>query len=127
MSPLEDVRIQMEAELRAAVGKAVPDAAEKHWLAELGADMAAQRIRQFTATTPEERARIQENLEVLAARWSVRLGEKELLANQTAEKVTKIALGVVMNFALPALGPAGGIAKIVIEQTMKRMGQSEGA
>lgn len=127
MNPLEDVRVQMESELRAAVGKAVPDAVEKQWLAELASDMAEQRIRQVTATTVQERARAEENLEVLLARWQVRLGEKELLGSQTAEKVTKIALGAVMNFVLPALGPAGGIAKIVIEQTINRMGQSEGA
>ena len=127
MSPFEDARVQMESELRTAVGKVLPDAVEKQWLAELASDMAAQRIRQGTATTPEERGRVEENLAILTARWNVRLGEKELLGSQTAEKVTKIALGVVMNFALPALGPAGGIAKVVIEQTMKRMGQSGGA
>ncbi len=120
MSELNDARLQIELELRNALGKAIPDVAEKRWLSELAADLAAEKIHYAAAATDEERARITENLEVLGATWKLRLAEKELIASQTANQVVRIALRTAVNL-LPVLGPAGGVAKLVAEQMLNRL------
>jgi hypothetical protein len=122
MSAIDDAKSQVEAELRSALGKAVPDATEQAWIGDLAADLAEQKVLLSEAMTDDARARISENLDILNARWKLRLAEKELLASHTAESIMKIAISAAMNVVLPALGPAGGIAKIVIDQVVNRMG-----
>lgn len=120
MSSFDGIKSELEMELRSAVGKVIPDATEQAWLTELAADLAAQKVRRVAATTEEERARVDENLEILMSRWKLRLDKKELAATQTAEKVMKIAVSTAMNVVLPSLGPAGSIAKVVLDQAMNR-------
>lgn len=125
MKELNDAKLEMESELRSALGKVIPDVAEKQWLSELAADLATQKIRYAVATTDEERARITENLEFLGATWKLRLAEKELVASQTADRVVRIALRTAVNL-LPMLGPAGGVAKLVADQMINRLDAANG-
>jgi|GEM_PF-2533925 len=120
MSAIDDAKAQIEAELRTAVGQAVPDAAEQQWIADLAGDFAEQKVQLVAATTDDQKQHIADNLDVLNARWKLRLAQKELLASQTVEKLIGTVFSTAVTCFFPALGAFGGIAKLIVSQVASR-------